>query len=104
MATSRPQVIALIALTLCVGGNPTTRVPGAPVAQAAPPELVSELGPVVERARQRFVVFWSLLAPGENWTWVIVGGHESRNACEQVRNARLDGDRLVCASISRPTS
>src|SRR4029453_8412438 len=54
MATSRPQVIALIALTLCVGGNPTTRVPGAPVAQAAPPELVSELGSIVERARQRF--------------------------------------------------
>jgi hypothetical protein len=54
MATSRPQVIALIALTLCVGGNPTTRAPAAPVAQAAPPELVSELGPVVERARQRF--------------------------------------------------
>jgi hypothetical protein len=42
------------ALTLCVGGNPTTRAPGAPVAQAAPPELVSELGSVVERARQRF--------------------------------------------------
>jgi len=54
MATSRPQVIALIALTLCVGGNPTTRAPAAPVAQAAPPELVSELRPVVERARQRF--------------------------------------------------
>jgi hypothetical protein len=54
MAPSRPQVIALIALTLCVGGNPTTRAPRAPVAQAAPPELVSELGSVVERARQRF--------------------------------------------------
>ena len=45
-----------------------------------------------------------LLAPGENWTWVIVGGHESRDACEQARDTRLDGDRLVCASISRPTS
>ena len=50
------------------------------------------------------LAFWLLLAPGENWTWVIVGGHESREACEQARNARLDGDRLVCASISRPTS
>jgi hypothetical protein len=50
------------------------------------------------------LTFWLLLAPGENWTWVIVGGHESRDACEQARNARLDGDRLVCASISRPTS
>jgi hypothetical protein len=47
-------MIVLIALALCVGGNPTTRAPGAPVAQAAPPELVSELSPVVERARQRF--------------------------------------------------
>jgi hypothetical protein len=45
------------------------------------------------------LAFWLLLAPGENWTWVIVGGHESRNACEQARNARLDGDRLVCASV-----
>ena len=54
MATSRLQVTALIALTLCVGGMPSTPAPGAPVAQAAPPELVSELGPVVERARQRF--------------------------------------------------
>src|SRR4029450_8638859 len=52
--TSRLQVIALITLTLCVGGMPTTPAPGAPVVQAAPPELVSELGPVVERARQRF--------------------------------------------------
>jgi len=54
MATPRLQVIALIALMLCVGGMPAPPAPGAPVAQAAPPELVSELGPVVEHARQRF--------------------------------------------------
>jgi len=54
MATPRLRVIVLIALTLCVGGMPATPAPGAPVAQAAPPELVSELGPVVERGRQRF--------------------------------------------------
>ena len=54
MATPRLRVIALIALTLCVGGMPATPAPVALVAQAAPPELVSELGPAVERARQRF--------------------------------------------------
>jgi hypothetical protein len=54
MATPRLQVIALVALMLCVGGMPAPPAPGAPVAQAAPPELVSELGPVVEHARQRF--------------------------------------------------
>src|SRR6266849_10109319 len=51
MATPRLQVIALMS---CVGGMPATLAPGAPGAQAAPPELVSELGPVVEHARQRF--------------------------------------------------
>jgi hypothetical protein len=54
MAAPRLRVIALIALTLCVGGMPATPAPVALVAQAAPPELVSELGPAVERARQRF--------------------------------------------------
>jgi len=54
MAPPRLQVIALIALMLCVGGMPATPAPGAPGAQAAPPDLVSELGPVVEHARQRF--------------------------------------------------
>jgi hypothetical protein len=51
MATSWVQVIAL---TLCVGGMPTTPLPGPPVTHAATPGLVNELGPVVERVRQRF--------------------------------------------------
>ena len=55
------------------------------------------------------LAFWLLLAPGENWTWVIVGGHEMQHACEQARNDRLDGDYLVCASTpawtaARPAS
>jgi hypothetical protein len=54
MATPRLRVIALIALTLCVVGMPATPAPVALVAQAAPPELVRELGSAVERARQRF--------------------------------------------------
>jgi hypothetical protein len=54
MAASRLQVIALIALMSCVGGMPVTPVAGAPEARAAPRELVSELRPVVEYARQRF--------------------------------------------------
>lgn len=44
------------------------------------------------------LVFWLLLAPGENWTWVIVGGHETQHACEQERSMRLDGEQLLCAS------
>jgi hypothetical protein len=54
MVASRLQAIALIALMSCVGGLPVTPAPGAPEARAAPPELVSELRPVVEHARQRF--------------------------------------------------
>jgi hypothetical protein len=54
MATPRLQMIALIVLTLCIGAMPTASAPGTPVARAAPPELVSELDKVVERARQRF--------------------------------------------------
>ena len=46
------------------------------------------------------LVFWLLLAPGENWSWVIVGGHDSRDACEEERTTRLDGDQLVCALTS----
>jgi hypothetical protein len=42
--------------------------------------------------------FWLLLSPGENWTWVIVGGHERQLECEQARNERLDSDYLVCAA------
>lgn len=42
--------------------------------------------------------FWLLLAPGENWTWTIVGGHDLYEACEEARGERPDGDYLVCAS------
>ena len=44
------------------------------------------------------LAFWLLLAPGENWTWVIVGGDDRHSGCEQQRAARLDGDNLVCAA------
>jgi len=44
------------------------------------------------------LAFWLLLAPGENWTWVIVSGHELHSGCEKQRAARLDGDNLVCAA------
>ncbi len=54
MVTPRLQVIASIGLMLCVGGMSATPAPGAPGAGAAPPELVNELRPVVEHARQRF--------------------------------------------------
>ena len=42
--------------------------------------------------------FWLLLAPGDDWTWVIVGGDDMESGCEQARAARLDGDNLVCAA------
>ncbi len=44
------------------------------------------------------LAFWLLLAPGEDWTWVIVDGHELHSGCEKQRAARLDGDNLVCAA------
>src|SRR5438874_380634 len=54
MATPHRLGIALIALMLSVGGMSATPAPGAPGARAAPPELVNELRPLVEHARQRF--------------------------------------------------
>ena len=45
------------------------------------------------------LAFWLLLAPGDKWSWVIVGGHESRDGCEEERLTRLDGDYLVCATV-----
>jgi hypothetical protein len=54
MATPRRLGTALIALMLCIGGMSATPAPGAPGARAAPPELVKELRPVIEHARQRF--------------------------------------------------
>src|SRR2546428_9549411 len=54
MATPRRLGIALIALMLGIGGMSATPAPGAPGARAAPPELVKELRPVIEHARQRF--------------------------------------------------
>ncbi len=50
----RRLAIALIALMVFVGGTSATLAPAAPGGQAAPPELVGELYPVIERARQRF--------------------------------------------------
>jgi len=50
------------------------------------------------------LAFWLLLAPGENWTWIIVGGHDGLPACEQERNERLDGDYLVCAATPLSTA
>ena len=56
---------------------------------------VSKLGFAVKVG----LAFWLLLAPGENWTWVIVGGHDVQRACEEARNElarrrlpRLRGD------------
>jgi hypothetical protein len=54
MAPPRLQVIGLIALMMCVVGLSATQAPAAPESRAAPPELVSELRPVVDHARQRF--------------------------------------------------
>jgi hypothetical protein len=53
MPTPRLQVIALITLA-CVGRMATTSALVVPVVQAAPPDLVSVLSPVIERVRQRF--------------------------------------------------
>jgi hypothetical protein len=48
--------IAVLAVTLCVAATPAARAqPTTPlVARPAPPELITELQPIIELARQRF--------------------------------------------------
>jgi len=48
------------------------------------------------------LAFWLLLAPGDRWTWVIVGGADSHDGCEEARLTRLDTEYLICASIEHP--
>jgi hypothetical protein len=56
MSAFRGWAIVLLALTLCPGATPAARAQQPPplVATPAPPELIGELTPVVELARQRF--------------------------------------------------
>ena len=55
MALFARWAIALLALTLCGGGTPAAGAQQTPlVARPAPPEVISELQPIIERARQRF--------------------------------------------------
>ncbi len=42
------------------------------------------------------VAMWLLLAPGEDWTWTIVGGYDSRDDCEGARRERMDAP-LLCS-------
>ena len=52
MASFRRCAIVLLVLMLCAGATPAGAAPL--VARPAPPELIGELQPIVERARQRF--------------------------------------------------
>lgn len=52
MTSFRHCAIALVVLVLCAGATPADPAPL--VARPAPPELIGELQPIVERARQRF--------------------------------------------------
>lgn len=45
------------------------------------------------------LAFWLMLTPGDRWSWVIVGGHDSRDDCEHARLIRPDRDYLVCAAL-----
>ena len=45
------------------------------------------------------LAFWLMLTPGDRWSWIIVGGHDSREDCEQARLTRPDGASLVCAGV-----
>jgi hypothetical protein len=56
MASFRRPATVLLALTLCAGATRAAPAQQTPplVARPAPPELIGELQPVVERARQRF--------------------------------------------------
>src|SRR5688500_15484011 len=56
MALFRRGAIALLALTLCAGATPAAPAQQTTplVARPAPPELIGELQPIVERARRSF--------------------------------------------------
>jgi hypothetical protein len=56
MAPFRHWAIALLVLTVCPGATPVAPAQQATplVARPAPPELIVELRPIVEQARQRF--------------------------------------------------
>jgi hypothetical protein len=56
MAPFRRWAIVLLALALCVAATPAVPAQQSTplVARPAPPELIGELRPIVERARQRF--------------------------------------------------
>jgi hypothetical protein len=56
MALFRRWAIALLTVTLCAGAMPAARAQHTTplVARPAPPELIGELRPVIELARQRF--------------------------------------------------
>ena len=56
MAPFHRWAITLLALTLCAGATPVARAQHTTplVARPAPPEVISELQPIIERARQRF--------------------------------------------------
>jgi hypothetical protein len=41
---------------------------------------------------------WLLLQSGENWSWVIIGGFESQEECQQARETHiLAPELLLCA-------
>jgi len=103
MATPRLQVIALMS---CVGGMPATLALGAPVAQAAPPELVSEPGPVVEHARQRFEArdAAGVLAHVSEQLWATATPPESGDSHEPPTPSRILSPSIATLSIRRCAS
>ena len=48
-------------------------------------------------------LIWILLTPLDDarvFAWKIIGAHETREACESERNARLDVLRTICAKLA----
>ena len=74
------------------------------VGRAFPPPVV---GSPMKKVRRRypsvaFVIMWLLLQPGENWSWVIIGGFDSREQCQRATAAHvLAPELLLCARTRR---
>ena len=47
-------------------------------------------------------VMWLLLQSGDDWSWVIVGGFDSREDCRKAREAHVLAPELLLCAVTDP--
>ena len=47
-------------------------------------------------------VMWLLLQSGDDWSWVIVGGFDSREDCREAREAHVLAPELLLCAVTDP--